>query len=124
VEYHGRQVSLKTFIPENKDRLVLKPCNKYGGKDVYIGMAIGQSVWEEVMNKHMDGCDWVVQDYVDIPTDAFPGSSGPAGFIPKYININPFSLGGKYSGAITRVSDSPVINISAGGGLVPTLTVG
>jgi hypothetical protein len=124
VEYFGRQVSLKTFIPENKDRLVLKPCNKYGGKDVYIGMATGQSVWEEVMEKHMDDCDWVVQDYVDIPTDEFPRSSGPAGFITKYININPFSLGGKYSGAITRVSDSPVINISAGGGLVPTLTVG
>jgi hypothetical protein len=124
VEYQGRPVSLKTFIPENKDRLVLKPCNKYGGKDVYIGMATGQLVWEEVMEKHMDGCDWVVQDYINIPTDAYPGSSGPVGFSPKYVNINPFSLGGKYSGAITRVSDSRVINISAGGGLVPTLTVG
>jgi hypothetical protein len=123
VEYHGKTVKLKSFIPENKDHLVLKPCNKYGGKDVYIGMATGQSAWEKVMEKHMDGHDWVVQDYVDIPTDAFPGPLGTVGFRPKYVNINPFSLGGKYSGAITRVSDSQVINISAGGGLVPTLTV-
>jgi len=40
----------------------------------------------------------------------------------KKVNINPFALLGKYSGTITRVSDSSVINVSAGGGLVPTLS--
>lgn len=119
VEYHGRRFSLKSFIPGNKDRLVMKPSNKYGGKDVYIGRQTSQSKWEEVMEKHMENGDWVVQDYVTIPTETFPESSEK----PKYMNINPFSLGGKYSGAITRVSDRPVINISAGGGLVPTLMV-
>jgi uncharacterized circularly permuted ATP-grasp superfamily protein len=119
VEHFGRLVLLKTFIPQNKDRLVLKPCNMYGGKDVYIGMGTSQAVWEEVMEKHIGGGDWVVQEFINIPTDLFPGSSGRT----KYVNINPFLLGGKFSGAITRVSDSPVINISAGGGLVPTLTI-
>jgi uncharacterized circularly permuted ATP-grasp superfamily protein len=121
--YHGKKVRLKSFIPENKDRLVLKPGNKYGGKDVYIGMQTEQSVWEGLMAEHLDSSIWVVQDYVDIPTDYYPGNSGSAEFTPKYVNINPFSLGGKYSGTITRVSESQVINVSAGGGLVPTLKV-
>ena len=29
---------------------------------------------------------------------------------------------GAYGGTITRISDHPVINVSAGGGLVPTFT--
>ena len=41
----------------------------------------------------------------------------------KYVNINPYALLEKYAGTISRVSDARVINVSAGGGLVPTLTV-
>ena len=52
--------------------------------------------------------------------ELFPGE---VGIITGDVNINPFALNGSYSGTITRVSDSQVINVSAGGGLVPTLTV-
>ena len=74
------------------------------------------------MNKHLEDDIWVVQEYVDIPTDVYPEISDTVTFKSKYVNINPFALNGKYSGTITRVSDSQVINVSAGGGLVPTLT--
>ncbi|HDS08145.1 MAG TPA: hypothetical protein ENO05_11025 [Bacteroides sp.] len=122
VKYGRRLVHLKSFIPEQKDRLVLKPGNKYGGKDVYIGRETPQDVWEKVMNDHLDDDTWVVQEYVDIPTDEYPEISRSVVFKPKYVNINPFALNNRYSGTITRISDSPVINVSAGGGLVPTLT--
>jgi glutathionylspermidine synthase len=121
--YQGKQVPLRSFIPENKDKLVLKPSNKYGGKDVYIGVETPQSTWEGIMNQRMDQHTWVVQDYVNIPTDRFPEIKDEVEFKSKYVNINPFSLSGRYSGTITRVSDSQVINVSAGGGLVPTLTI-
>jgi uncharacterized circularly permuted ATP-grasp superfamily protein len=119
--YRGLEVNLKSFIPENRVSLVLKPSNKYGGKDVYIGRETSQSVWEEIMKKHMENQMWVVQDYVEIPTGDFPEIGDSVTFKDKYVNINPFALNGRYSGTITRVSDSPVINVSAGGGLVPTL---
>jgi len=122
VKFQGKEVGLRSFVPENKDLLVLKPSNKYGGKDVYIGQETSQSVWEEIMNEHIYDSIWVVQEYVDIPTDLYPEISDTVSFKKKYVNINPFALNGKYSGTITRVSDSQVINVSAGGGLVPTLT--
>jgi hypothetical protein len=73
------------------------------------------------MNQHIEEESWVVQEYVDIPTDIYPEIGDGISFKRKFVNINPFALKGKYSGAITRVSDNAVINVSAGGGLVPTL---
>jgi hypothetical protein len=121
-KYRGKQVKLRRFIPENRISLVLKPSNRYGGKDVHIGRETPQSIWEEIMHRHLEDQTWVVQDYVNIPTGDFPEIGESVTFRDKYVNINPFALSGKYSGAITRVSDSQVINVSAGGGLVPTLT--
>jgi len=74
------------------------------------------------MKKHLEDDAWVVQEYVDIPVDHYPEISRSVSFKPKYVNINPYALNNHYSGTITRISDSPVINVSAGGGLVPTLT--
>jgi hypothetical protein len=39
----------------------------------------------------------------------------------KHFNINPFGIGGRYAGMITRISDRAVINVSAGGGLLPSV---
>ena len=122
VSWRGKKVKLQDFIPENKDILVLKPANMYGGKDVYIGRETDPATWEKLMNKHIHDESWVVQEYVDIPIGTYPEIDHPFRLKDKYVNINPFALLGKYSGSITRVSDHPVINVSAGGGLVPTFT--
>jgi len=116
-------VHLKDFIVENKDILVLKPANLYGGKDVYLGCETDESTWNKIMHAHISDSSWVVQEYIDIPQDIFPEISDDVTLKFKKVNINPFALLGKYSGTITRVSDSSVINVSAGGGLVPTLGV-
>ena len=42
----------------------------------------------------------------------------------KRFNINPFGMGGRYAGMITRISDQAVINVSAGGGLLPSVVGG
>ena len=122
VSWGGKNVKLKDFIPENKDILVMKPENMYGGKNVYLGMETEPGKWEQVMNEHIHDESWVVQEYVDIPIGTYPETDHPFRLKDKYVNINPFALLGKYSGAITRVSDHPVINVSTGGGLVPTFT--
>jgi hypothetical protein len=75
------------------------------------------------MEEHIGDESWVVQEYVDIPTDHYPEIGSSVAVKEKYVNINPFALLEKYSGTITRVSDSSVINVSAGGGLVPTMRV-
>ncbi len=40
--------------------------------------------------------------------------------VEKHYNWNPFMFGGRYAGGLVRVSSTPLINITLGGGLLPT----
>jgi hypothetical protein len=49
---------------------------------------------------------------------------GELHLVPLKVNTNPFYVAGEDSGAVTRASRSSVINVSAGGGSIPTFIVG
>ncbi len=124
VPYQGFMVNQRNFISDNREKLVLKPASSYGGKDVFLGNETDQETWEQIIDEHIESETWVVQQYVTIPQEIFPiVQDGRLELQLKKVNLNPFALLGKYSGAISRVSDSSIINISAGGGLVPTMNV-
>jgi hypothetical protein len=64
----------------------------------------------------------VVQEYVPVPEEMFPVvEDGHVHMRLKRFNINPFGVGGRYAGTITRISDRAVVNVSAGGGLLPSV---
>jgi hypothetical protein len=59
---------------------------------------------------------------VPVPEEMFPTvEAGHVQMRLKRFNINPFGIGGRYAGMITRISDQAVINVSAGGGLLPSV---
>lgn len=120
--YQGSTVSLHSFVSRNKDRLVLKPANSYGGKDVFLGGETDQETWDSVIREQIDSEEWVVQEYVPIPEELFPDIGDTVSLRLKKVNINPFAFRCKYGGTISRISESSVINVSAGGGLVPTMS--
>ena len=63
-----------------------------------------------------------MQEYVPVPEEMFPTvEDGHVQMRLKRFNINPFGIGGRYAGSITRISDRAVINVSAGGGLLPSV---
>ena len=61
--------------------------------------------------------DYVVQEKVQLRTEVFPifGESGWA-LQPMYVDTNPFLFEGRVEGAMVRLSDSPVVNVTSGGG--------
>ena len=69
--------------------------------------------------------DPVVQERVAIPEEEFPvfDPDGNLRFESLKVNTNPFYVGGARVGAVSRVSRDSVINVSAGGGSVPTFVV-
>ncbi len=113
----GKKIKLDEYILENRERLVLKPGIGYGGSQVVLGCEADDNVWADALNSALALQDWVVQEYVDIPEIEVFGKDG---FEKKYINLSPFVIGRRLSGFFTRVSDSKIINISKGGGLIPT----
>jgi glutathionylspermidine synthase len=115
-------VDLLPFVSDNRERLVLKPASDYGGHGVSLGMETEQAVWDRLIDDHVAEGDFVVQEYVPVPEEMFPTvEDGHVQMRLKRFNINPFGIGGRYAGMITRISDQAVINVSAGGGLLPSV---
>jgi len=115
-------VDLLPFVSDNRERLVLKPASEYGGHGVALGVETEQPEWDALVDEHADAGDYVVQEYVPVPEEMFPTvEDGRVQMKLKRFNINPFGIGGHYAGMITRISDQAVVNVSAGGGLLPSV---
>ena len=115
-------VDLLPFVSANRERLVIKPASDYGGRGVVLGMQTSQPDWDALIERHHRDGAYVVQEYVPVPEEMFPAVDGGQVYARrKRFNINPFAIDGAYAGILTRISDHAVINVSHGGGLLPSL---
>jgi glutathionylspermidine synthase len=122
VTYGTWTIDLLPFVSDNREKLVLKPASSYGGRHVSLGMETEQHRWEQIIAEHAERADFIVQEYVPVPEEMFPTiEDGHVQMRLKRFNINPFGIGGRHVGSITRISDQAVINVSAGGGLLPSV---
>jgi uncharacterized circularly permuted ATP-grasp superfamily protein len=119
----GRQVDLVPHALAGREGLVLKPAHGYGGQSVLVGDETTPGDWEAAVTRAL-GEPWVVQERVTIPEEPFPvWTDGRLAIEPRKVNVNPFYAGGADVGAVTRMSRSSVINVSAGGGSTPVFVV-
>ena len=122
VMHQGYRIDLKPFVIDNQPKIVLKAAVSYGGKDVLLGRETDPQTWASVIDKHIASESWIVQEYTPIPQELFPViESGNVSMKLKKVNLNPWAFLGQYCGAISRISDDSIINVSQGGGLVPTI---
>ncbi len=117
-------VDLFPFIRDHREMLVIKPMDLYGGQGVVVGPANDQAKWEAAINLALTTEQkYVVQQYVDIPEEELPQVDPEVVWKPKKMNQNFYAFGGLHAGGMCRTSESPVINISAGGGLCPIIVI-
>lgn len=123
-QYKGKQVDLCPFILDNKDRLVMKPNDKYGGKGIYIGWESTKAEWEAALKEALES-SYVVQEKVRIAQEMFPGfSNGQLTSDPFLVDLDPYIFYGReVYGCLTRLSGSALCNVSSGGGQVPTFVI-
>ena len=122
--FRGDRGDLLELVRIHKDHLVIKPTYSYGGKGVSIGPDTDASTWDAIIDKAADEPgDWTVQEYVTIPEEHYPVFDPDFRTTSLKCNLNPYLFGGRYAGAIVRLSRSSVINVSAGGGVIPALTL-
>ena len=114
--YAGQSVDLLEFVRSNRVRLILKPNDDYGGRGIFFGGRLSESEWERAIETALAG-DYVVQELVELHTEEFPvfDECGWA-LRPMYVDTNPFLFHGRVEGAMVRLSDSPVVNVTSGGG--------
>jgi uncharacterized circularly permuted ATP-grasp superfamily protein len=121
--YRGKVVDLADFVIANRERLVLKPNDEYGGKGVVLGWTIEQHEWEQSLLAAL-GSSYVVQERVPVPRYPFPVLLDRMHFLDLSIDHDPYLFWGRVSGTLARVSSSALLNVTAGAGsVVPTYIV-
>ena len=114
--WKNESVELLDFVRQNRPRLVLKPNDDYGGHGVYLGPRMTDSEWAEAIAKALSP-DYIVQEAIDLPTEEFPIFSDTEWQLqPMFVDTNPFLFAGKVCGAMVRLSTSPIVNVTSGGG--------
>jgi hypothetical protein len=113
---NGRTINLLEFIRKNRLLFVLKPNDDYGGRGVYFGSRLDEREWDNAIATGLSG-DYIVQEAIDLHTEEFPIFSDTDWRLqPMFVDTNPFLFRGKVCGAMVRLSSSPLVNVTSGGG--------
>jgi len=124
-QFGGELIELIPFVLANRDRLVLKPNDDYGGHGIVLGWTVDALAWEKAV-MHALTTPYVVQEKVNLPHEVYPGmENSKLQFIDRMLDTNPFVLfSSTMDACLTRISTEALLNVTAGGGsTVPTFVV-
>src|SRR5437867_7330307 len=113
--YGGKVVDLTEFVVRNRERLVLKPNDEYGGKGVVLGWTVDRHEWEQTLIGALTS-SFVVQEKVDVPKEPFPVLLDRVHFLDPSVDCDPYLFWGRVGGVLTRLSSSALLNVTGGPG--------
>lgn len=124
-DYFGNEIELLEFINANRNKLVLKPNDDYGGHGITIGWNADEIGWEEALRSALANGDYLVQERVPTAREMFPAlrDDGTVEFAEQLVDLDPLLFNGKVRSAFTRLSFTELANVSSGGGMVPTFII-
>lgn len=122
--HNGERIDLLSYISNNRDNLVIKPNDEYGGSGVVIGWECDQEEWDKTI-QHALTEPHVVQEKVTIIEREFPIMlDGDLKILPLYLDANPYVFyGEEVGGCLTRLSSAALLNVTAGSGSVVPMFV-
>jgi hypothetical protein len=123
--YQKRTVDLIPLILEQRERLVLKPNDAYGGAGIVLGWEVDGATWEREVRSALRE-PFVVQERVPIPSEPYPSVvDGRVVFAERILDTAPFAYQGSHvDGCMSRLSTAALVNVTAGGGSqTPTFLV-
>jgi len=125
-EHKAEQIDLVDWTRKNKEKLVLKPNDDYGGHGISIGWNSSDSEWDTAISHALQNGDYLVQERVKTAKEYFPmlfGYEGDIQMIEQLVDLDPLLFNGVVGQAFTRLSTSELANVTAGGGMVPTFVL-
>lgn len=126
-EKDGRTTSLLELAVRERDRLVLKPNDEYGGKGVLLGWETSSSAWSSAIDSALADPPgtWIVQERIPIRRETFPqfDVDGRVTMRDVLVDLAPYLFRGRLGGYLTRLSGSGLANVTSGGGQVPPFVV-
>ncbi|HKV24632.1 MAG TPA: hypothetical protein VJN93_08585 [Candidatus Acidoferrum sp.] len=125
--HYGQTIELLAFIEKNRENLVLKPSDEYGGTGVTLGWETGESDWDAAIARALSSKNgaWIVQERIPIRREIFPfiAGAGKVDYRDMLVDFAPYLFRGKLAGFLTRLSATGLANVTSGGGQVPAFRV-
>lgn len=108
---------------KNKDKWVLKPVVGYGGGGVMIGKNCSHEDWILNVDKILKQKDnkYIIQEYITPTRYKMLELNLKTRDIQQkntYLNISPWYIDGKFRGISGRYSESDIVNVTIGGGII------
>lgn len=125
--HYGQPVELLAFIEKERENLVLKPSDEYGGSGVTLGWETSESTWDAAIERALSAKSgaWIVQERIPIRREVFPyiANPGKVDYRDMLVDFAPYLFLGKLCGFLTRLSATGLANVTSGGGQVPAYRV-
>ncbi len=123
----GQRVDLTAHVRANRQHLVMKPNDEYGGAGVTLGWETTEQAWDERLTEALAAPPgtWIVQEKIAVRREVFPYFRGgqDAALTDMLVDMAPYLFRGKLAGFLTRLSASGLANVTSGGGQVPSFLV-
>jgi len=125
--HHGQPIELLAFIRKERENLVLKPSDEYGGSGVTLGWETSEAAWAAAIERALSAKNgvWIVQERIPIRREVFPyiADAGRVDYRDMLVDFAPYLFRGKLCGFLTRLSATGLANVTSGGGQVPAFRV-
>jgi uncharacterized circularly permuted ATP-grasp superfamily protein len=117
----GQPIDLLGYVRRERERLVIKPNDEYGGSGVLLGWETGEAQWDGAIDGALadQAHAWVVQRRINVRREPFPAvSSNPhrVEMRDMLVDFAPYLFRGRQVGYLTRLSSSGLANVTSGGG--------
>jgi hypothetical protein len=123
----AERFELVSWIRRNRENLVMKPNDEYGGAGVTLGWETNEAAWDAALQEALAAPDgtWIVQERIAIRREVFPWfqGGGDAVMTDMLVDMAPYLFLGKLAGFLTRLSATGLANVTSGGGQVPSFKV-
>jgi hypothetical protein len=123
----GKRSSLLDIARRDREQLVLKPNDEYGGKGVMLGWETSIGEWDSALESALRDPpgSWIVQERIAVRREVFPqfDDSGRVTMRDMLVDLAPYLFRGKIGGYLTRLSATGLANVTSGGGQVPPFVV-
>jgi hypothetical protein len=124
---NGRRGELMRMAEEDREHLVLKPNDEYGGTGVKLGWEMSAADWRAALDTALADASgtWIVQERIAVRREEFPqfDESGTVTMRDMLVDFAPYLFRGCMSGYLTRLSATGLANVTSGGGQVPAFVV-
>ena len=118
---------LLELIRRERDSLVLKPNDEYGGKGVLLGWEADAGAWDGAIQTAVSDAPgtWIVQERIPVRRENFPqfDAGGKVEMRDVLVDLAPYLFRGKMQGYLTRLSATGLANVTSGGGQVPAFVI-